>query len=62
MYLCKAHLTSEVRLLGRVGTRRAIATPGGMTAAGVDVLEAGGLRAALAGAVAAAVERARGVR
>ncbi len=44
-----------------VGVRRAIATPGGMTAAGVDVLEAAGLRAALAGAVAAAVDRARGV-
>jgi len=42
-----------------VALRTAIATPGGMTAAGVDVLEARDLRGALAAAVAAAVARAR---
>jgi pyrroline-5-carboxylate reductase len=42
-----------------VAVRTAVATPGGMTAEGVDVLEDRGLRAALAAAVAAAVERAR---
>ncbi len=42
-----------------VAIRAAVATPGGMTAAGVDVLENAGLRAALAAAVSAAVERAR---
>jgi pyrroline-5-carboxylate reductase len=64
--LAGAAVAGSAELVARegdpVGVRRAIATPGGMTAAGVDVLEAGGLRAALAGAVAAAVERARGVR
>jgi len=42
-----------------VGVREAIATPGGMTAEGIDVLEDRGIRTALAAAVAAAVERAR---
>ena len=42
-----------------VALRRAIATPGGMTAEGVDVLEARDLRGALAAAVAASVARAR---
>ena len=42
-----------------VGVRKAIATPGGMTAEGIEVLEDRGMRAALAAAVAAAVERAR---
>jgi pyrroline-5-carboxylate reductase len=42
-----------------VAIRTAVATPGGMTAEGVEVLETRGLRAALAAAVAAAVERAR---
>ena len=42
-----------------VAIRTAVATPGGMTAEGVDVLENRGLRATLAAAVAAAVERAR---
>jgi pyrroline-5-carboxylate reductase len=41
-----------------VAIRTAVATPGGMTAEGVQVLENRGLRAALAAAVAAAVERA----
>jgi pyrroline-5-carboxylate reductase len=45
-----------------VGVREAIATPGGMTAEGIDVLESRGMRAALAAAVAAAVERARRAR
>jgi len=45
-----------------VAVRTAIATPGGMTAAGVDVLEARGTREALTAAVAAAVARARGGR
>jgi pyrroline-5-carboxylate reductase len=45
-----------------VGVREAIATPGGMTAEGIDVLETRGMRAALAAAVAAAVERARRAR
>ncbi len=43
-----------------VALRTAIATPGGMTAAGVDVLEARDLRGALSAAVAAAVTRAKG--
>jgi pyrroline-5-carboxylate reductase len=38
--------------------RAAIATPGGMTAEGIEVLETRGMRTALAAAVAAAVERA----
>jgi pyrroline-5-carboxylate reductase len=42
-----------------VAVRTAIATPGGMTAEGVDVLEARGTRAALTAAVAAAIARAR---
>jgi len=42
-----------------VAVRTAIATPGGMTAAGVDVLEARGTREAIAEAVAAAIARAR---
>jgi pyrroline-5-carboxylate reductase len=45
-----------------VGVREAIATPGGMTSEGIDVLETRGLREALAAAVAAAVDRARGKR
>ena len=45
-----------------VAMRVAIATPGGMTAAGVDVLETSDLRGALTAAVAAAVARARGTR
>jgi pyrroline-5-carboxylate reductase len=45
-----------------VAVREAIATPGGMTAEGIDVLESRGIRAALVAAVAAAVERARGGR
>jgi pyrroline-5-carboxylate reductase len=42
-----------------VALRGAIATPGGMTAEGIEVLESRGMRAALAAAVTAAVERAR---
>jgi pyrroline-5-carboxylate reductase len=42
-----------------VALREAIATPGGMTASGVGVLESRDLRGALAAAVAAAVARAR---
>jgi pyrroline-5-carboxylate reductase len=42
-----------------VAVRKAIATPGGMTAEGVDVLEARGTREALTAAVAAAIARAR---
>ena len=42
-----------------VAIRTAVATPGGMTAEGVEVLETRGLRTALTAAVAAAVERAR---
>jgi pyrroline-5-carboxylate reductase len=41
-----------------VAVRTAVATPGGMTAEGVEVLEDRGLREALAAAVAAAVARA----
>ena len=40
------------------GLREAIATPGGMTAEGIEVLETRGMRTVLAAAVAAAVERA----
>jgi pyrroline-5-carboxylate reductase len=39
--------------------RRAICSPGGMTAAGVAVLEERGLRASVDAAVQAAVARAR---
>ena len=39
--------------------RNAVTSPGGTTAAGLAVLEEGGLRAALAGAVAAATARSR---
>ncbi len=42
-----------------VALREAIATPGGMTAAGVEVLERNDLRGALGAAVAAAVAHAR---
>jgi pyrroline-5-carboxylate reductase len=42
-----------------VALREAIATPGGMTAEGIEVLETRDLRGALAAAVAAAVARAR---
>ena len=45
-----------------VAVRTAVATPGGMTAEGVEVLEDRGIREALAAAVAAAVARARGGR
>jgi len=40
------------------GLRRAVATPGGMTAAGVEVLEQKGMREMMSAAVNAAVERA----
>lgn len=39
--------------------RAAVATPGGMTAAGVEVLESGGLRALVSAAVQAAAQRAK---
>jgi pyrroline-5-carboxylate reductase len=45
-----------------VGVRVAIATPGGMTAEGIEVLESRGIRMALAAAVAAAVAQARRAR
>jgi len=61
--LAMAAVAGAADLVAREGdpaaVRTAIATPGGMTAEGVDVLETSGLRDALTAAVAAAVARAR---
>lgn len=61
--LAIAAVAGAADLVAREGdpaaVRTAIATPGGMTAEGIDVLEARGTRDALTAAVAAAVARAR---
>ena len=64
--LAAAAVAGSAELAARDGDpaalRTAVATPGGMTAAGVEVLEERGMREMLAAAVEAAVDRARGGR
>jgi len=61
--LAAATVAGAAELAARDGDpaalRASVATPGGMTAAGVEALEGGGLRRLLEAAVEAAVERAK---
>jgi pyrroline-5-carboxylate reductase len=61
--LAAAAVAGSAELIARdgdpAGLRAAIATPGGMTAAGIDVLEDRGLRVIVAAAVAASIEKVK---
>jgi pyrroline-5-carboxylate reductase len=61
--LAAGAVTGSAELAGREGDpaalRAAIATPGGMTAAGLDVLERRGLRAIVAAAVGASIDKVK---